>query len=64
MLTEFGLGDNDGGQLRRACATSSVMSGGAAPPTHEKDGYAACLFLKCHGFVVGAAGCVAVTVLS
>ena len=32
MLTEFGLGANVGGQLKRACVTSSVMSGGADPP--------------------------------
>ena len=32
MLTEFGLGASVRGQLSRACATSSVMSGGATPP--------------------------------
>ena len=31
MFTGFVLGTNDGEQLKRACTTSSVMSGGVAP---------------------------------
>ena len=31
MFTEFGLDDTNDGQLKRVCATSSVMSGGVAP---------------------------------
>ena len=43
MLTEFGLGANVDGQLNRACATSSVMSGGAAPsPTRRIGTLPAC----------------------
>ena len=38
MLTEFGLGASVGGQLSRAYATSSVMSGGAAPPPASRMG--------------------------
>ena len=44
MLAEFGLGANVGGKIKRACATSSVMSCGALPP-HLQGGCVRCLLV-------------------
>ena len=63
MLTEFGLGTNVGGQLSRTCATSSVASGGAAPPLTSRMGTLPACSWNAMFVVVGAAVCAAVTML-